>query len=47
MKDKNLIAEKLNYLNELEQSLIEKEKQLKEQDSYLKKQWEEFENERK
>lgn len=39
MKDKNIIAEKLNFMNELEQSLIEKEKQMKDQEMYLKQQW--------
>jgi len=47
MKDKNLLAEKLNSMNELEESLMEKEKELKAQQFYLKKQWEEFEEKSK
>jgi hypothetical protein len=31
MRDKNVIAEKLNYMNELETSLIEKEKHIKDE----------------
>lgn len=42
MKDKNLLAEKLNQMNELELSLLEKEKELKAEQFYLAKQWEEF-----
>lgn len=40
MKEKNSLAEKLNYMNELEISLHEKDKQIKQQEFYLKKQWE-------
>lgn len=29
MKEKNLIAEKLNYMNDLEQALLDKEKHIK------------------
>jgi len=47
MKDKNLLAEKLNSMNELEESLMEKEKELKAQQFYLKKQLEEFEEKSK
>lgn len=47
MKDKNIIAEKLNYMNELEQELLEKERTIKEQQFYLQKQWEEFEEAKK
>lgn len=42
MRDKNIIAEKLNFMNDLEQNLINKEKQMKEQELYLKKQWQQF-----
>ena len=31
MKDKNAIAEKLNYMNEIEQELLEKDRTIKEQ----------------
>lgn len=31
MKDKNIIAEKLNYMNEMEQSLLDKDRAIKEQ----------------
>ena len=47
MKDKNSIAEKLNYMNEIEQTLLEKDRTIKEQQFYLKKQWEEFEEAKK
>jgi hypothetical protein len=43
MRDKNMLAEKLNHLNEMEQVVLEKEKELKAQEFYLRKQWEEFE----
>ena len=42
MKDKNYLAEKVNQMNELEYSLLEKEKELKAEQFYLSKQWEEF-----
>lgn len=47
MKDKNLLAEKLNQMNDLEQNLLDKEKQLRAEKFYLQKQWEEFEEAQK
>lgn len=43
MRDKNMLAEKLNHLNDMEQTLLEKEKELKAEQFYLQKQQEEFE----
>lgn len=40
MKDKNLLAEKLNQMNDLEQTLLDKEKELRAEKFYLQKQWE-------
>ena len=42
MRDKNDLAEKLNHLNELEINLHDKEKEIKAEQFYLKKQWEEL-----
>ena len=42
MRDKNDLAEKLNHLNELEINLHDKEKEIKAEQLYLKKQWEEL-----
>lgn len=47
MKDKNLLAEKLNQMNDLEQSLLEKDKELKAEKFYLQKQWEQLEDAQK
>ena len=47
MKDKNAIAEKLNQMNDIELELLEKDRTIKEQEFYLKKQWEEFEEAKK
>lgn len=43
MKDKNMLAEKLNQMNELEQNILEKERDLQAEKFYLQKKWEEFE----
>ena len=47
MRDKNLLAEKLNSLNEMEQIILDKEKEVKAEQFYLKKQWEELEEAKK
>jgi hypothetical protein len=47
MRDKNLLAEKLNHLNEMEHAILEKEKEIKAEQFYLKKQWEELEESKK
>jgi hypothetical protein len=47
MKDKNLLAEKLNQMNDLEQNLLDKEKEIRAEKFYLQKQWEEFEDAQK
>jgi WD40 repeat protein len=47
MKDKNLLAEKLNQMNDLEQSLLDKEKEIRAEKFYLQKQWEEFDEAQK
>jgi hypothetical protein len=47
MKDKNVLAEKLNQMNDLEQNLLDKEKELRAEKFYLQKQWEEFDDAQK
>ena len=42
MSDKNMLAEKLNQMNELEQAILEKERDLQAERFYLEKQWEEL-----
>ncbi len=41
------MAEKLNFMNDLEQRVLDKEKELKAEEFYLKKQWEELEEQQK
>lgn len=41
-----MLAEKLNALNEMQQGLLEKEKEIKAEQFYIKKQWEKFEEDR-
>ncbi len=41
------MAEKLNLMNELEQKVLDKEKELKAEEFYLQKQWEELEDQKK
>ncbi len=47
MRDKHDLAERLNNMNELEQRMMDKEKDLKAEEFYLKKQWEELEEQKK
>ena len=42
-----MIAEKLNAMNEMELAVLEREKAIKEQEFYLKKEWEKFEEDKK
>ena len=44
MKEKNLIAEKLNDLNEFQYKLLEKEKEIANEEFLLKKAWQEIED---
>lgn len=39
MKQKNVLAEKLNQMNELQMAILEKDKQLKAEKFYIQKQW--------
>ena len=47
MRDKNTLAERLNTLNDMEQILLERDKEIKAEKFYLQKQWEEFEDAKK